>query len=41
MDQSWGIDFKGRSTTSQYGRKSIVQDTFYTKTTIPGMNQLY
>jgi len=38
MDQSWGIDFKGRSTTSQYGRKSIIQDTFYTKTTIPGMS---
>lgn len=37
MDASWGINFGGRSTQSQYARKSIVRDTFFTKTGLPGM----
>ena len=31
MEMSWGVNFSGSSHNPRYGKRRIVQDTFYTK----------
>ena len=35
MEMSWGVNFKGTSHNPQYGKKRVVNDTFYTKNNFP------